>query len=397
MRILFVTPATPLAENYSGAASRYRQNFLALHRLGHELHGVRIDTAAALAELNQHIDPVEAYAAEWHPIAIDMPPSPNGRLRRLWLSATQPQRYELPRVAVIADALAPVINSAKPDLIWVENLELAAAMITLDSSIHWIYSQHDLAFRVRRIRQGALSLADRWWLLTLQRAEAAVIRQTPQILAGSATDGERSRQLGARSVHVIPMGYDPTPSAGGCASNDVRIIHLGSLETTANRVGLEAYLRRAHPHLTAPPPLWIIGDNRRIKPALAALLEAADAVQTGFTADLSSVLRPFDITIIPYEHDSGYRTKLPLLFSYGQVVVTTRAAIAGTLLPGMADVCVICDTLEAFPAAINALAADSDRRQQIGAAARAYFAEHFTHDALLDHYRRMLAAMEPRA
>jgi glycosyltransferase involved in cell wall biosynthesis len=175
---------------------------------------------------------------------------------------------------------------------------------------------------------------------------------------------------------------------------------VGSLETTANRVGLEAYLRKVHSHVMMAcrekglePQLWIIGDASRVKEPLAGLLHRSNAVLKGFMPDLSSVLRAFDLTILPYEHDSGYRTKLPLLFSYAQVVVSTRAAVAGTRLEGLQEVCVLLDRLEEFPDAIARLAADSAERERLGRAARAFFERHFTHEVVRDQYRIVIESI----
>jgi glycosyltransferase involved in cell wall biosynthesis len=187
------------------------------------------------------------------------------------------------------------------------------------------------------------------------------------------------------------------PAPDQPAQSPPYIVHLGSVETTANRVGLEAYLRRIHPQLVANgvrARLRIIGDHSRLRDPLKTLLPEANAELLGFVADLKTALRPFDIAILPYEHDSGYRTKLPLLFNHAQAVVATRAAITGMQIPGLEEACVVVERLEDFIPAIIHLANAPDDREQLGCTAYEFFCRHFTIDAVLDDYRVLLQAMQ---
>lgn len=401
-RILFIFPAAPLTANYSGAASRYAQNFASLCELHDEVHVARVGTQAmfdAFAEVERTSDEAQgakAAAASWHDLVYAPPPPSSGRLNVLVQTALDPVDYVFPEAAPIAQQIAPVIDALQPDMLWVEHIEPAAAMARLKPAMLWVFSNHDLAHRIRKIRSGgASSLRDQWLNATLQRAEKSVLLAADVVVSGSVTDCERLREMGHSRVYPVPMAYKTVPDVdlSGSAGADLRITHLGSLETTANRVGLEAYLRKVHPKIK-DAELRIIGDASKVKDPLKSLLTEANANLLGFVPDLADALRPFDISILPYEHDSGYRTKLPVLLSYGQVVVSTCAAVAGTQVAGLDDVCVLLDTLDEFPAAINKLAADPAARERLGRAARDFYEAHFTFTGMLDHYRTIFAGVK---
>jgi glycosyltransferase involved in cell wall biosynthesis len=399
MRILFLMPALPLVANHSGAASRFLQNFLALHRLGHAVTLVRAGTDQAFRRAAAESDGAQVLAEIRLDLTLDSAQANDSRVARLWRGAANPVQHEYPMARRLGNELQKIIYQTKPDLIWVETTELAAPILTLNPTVPWVLSHHDLQYRIRQIRYGARTWQDRWLIEVSRRAEQKVINSAPNILTGSATDAERLRALGAQRISVIPMSYEATPALDGLRAVDMHIVHLGSLETTANRVGLEAYLRRAHPQLMAScrAELLIIGDASRVKEPLTRLLNEAGAILKGYVADLGAALRPYDVAILPYEHDSGYRTKLPLLFSYSQVVVTTRAAVAGTQISGLADVCIILDRLEDFPEAIARLANQPAERERLGRAARAFFERHFTYETVLGHYRTLLDSIPESA
>ena len=72
--------------------------------------------------------------------------------------------------------------------------------------------------------------------------------------------------------------------------------------------------------------LEVVGDLTGASLELQQHLRSVKCV--GFVKDLRSVLRPFDIHIIPWEHNTGQRTRLPLALAMSQVVVSTKAAVA---------------------------------------------------------------------
>jgi glycosyltransferase involved in cell wall biosynthesis len=104
-------------------------------------------------------------------------------------------------------------------------------------------------------------------------------------------------------------------------------------------------------------------------------------------------MNPFDIVIIPYEHDTGMRTKLPLFFNYAQVVVATEASVAGSpeIKPG--ENCIILPGLEGFPEALIKLSQDAGLREKIGQHARETFESEFVLENQLPIYKQLISHM----
>jgi len=405
-RLVFVYPDAPLTANYSGAASRYAQNFHALRQLCSEIHVLRVHSDEALPirhseEVTDEAQSAQKSATSWQEIDCVLSGHKQGRWQRLITSLIDPLHSEFPAASVLAQQLRQKLEAQSPDILWIEDALPAAASSLLCPAVGWTYSHLDILHRVRRIRAAHLSYSARWSLKMCRRAEISVARAAPQIVTGSATDGERLRVMGCKRVAVLGMAYDKgmPSSETSCPAEDVRIVHIGSLETTANRVGLTAYLQKAHRAVVTAcrqkgkyPQLWVIGDATRIKEPLAHLLQEANAIVCGFVPDLSQVLRPFDISILPYEHDTGYRTKLPLLLKHEQVVVATRASIISSLTDGLENACLLHDHLEGFAATIANLAIQPDERKAIGRKARMFFEQKCTMEAIRPQYERLILA-----
>lgn len=390
-RVLWVMPPVVLDTNISGAASRYLQNLRMLHELEVQVTGVRVGHNPELDAIDISPGQGTMLIHQWYEVRLPYLKK-RSRLTMLRQILLDPVRWEYPQSETVGAALTRICGEVNPDLIWVEGIDLAAAVNRIPFRT-WLYSETDIAYRVRSIRMGAQqSLTERWLLRACERAERHILKAAPQVLTGSSSDAHKMRQMGAKRVTVIPITYDPIPPISAPFAQSPRIVHLGSLETTANRVGLESYLRKVHPAVREKNDLelHIIGDASRVKPPLSDLLRQAGATLAGYAPDLGAALRPGDLAILPYEHDTGYRTKLPLLLAYGQVVISTRAAIAGSMLPGLENVCLIVDRVEDFPPIIIRLAGDESERKRRSEAGRAFFESHLTHPCVLDSYRNLL-------
>jgi hypothetical protein len=235
-----------------------------------------------------------------------------------------------------------------------------------------------------------------------REAEKKISRTAHQVVTGSSTEAVRLKEMGCPKVTVIPMviGAFPEIDLEGQPSPDVRVVHLGSLETTANREGLSAYLSKAHAQALklcagggTSVELLVVGDTSRLKSPLRELLLQENIVLAGYVPDLTFVLRPYDIAILPYTHDSGYRTKLPLLMGHAQVTVATRAAVAGSLMPGLESACILLERVEQFPEKIAWLSAHPEERVQLGRASYAFCHKQLSMSAVAPRYGQLVSQM----
>lgn len=398
-RLLFIVPGTPLAFNHSGAASRYTQNFLALQSLGEEIHVLRFHTTGRLQAtldfeiLSETVQKVRRSAASWQDIELAENYTSN-RLESLHRAFFDPLTAEFPQHKFLARAIWKCIDSLDPSLLWAEHSDAAAAVWSMCPSIPWVYSQTDMRYLIRSIRKTKSDLHQAVYDVLARNIEHQVNKGANMIITGSFTEKKRLEETGARNVKMIPMihhnfpGLDPDfPPLP-----DVQLIHLGALETTANRQGLISYLSQAHPYVLEQTDvtLMIVGDASRIKSPLSKLLLQPRIICTGYIPDLATVLRPYDIAILPYPHDSGYRTKLPLLMGHAQAIVATRKAVVGSLLPGLDQVCILVERIEDFPQKIAWLAAHPEERKRIGLAGRAFAEQHFSANAVQPLYADLM-------
>ncbi len=403
-RILFILPGMPLAFNHSGGASRAAQNFLALHSLGHEVHILRFHSpgrSRATFDFENASEAAQTFrqrAASWQEVELpeNGPRSRVDWLRRIFLA---PTLHEFPQHPMLANAIRVRMDATtQPDLLWAEHSDAAAGVWYLRPNLPWVYAQTDMRYLIRSIRKSSQNLTDRVADLAGRRAEASVIHAASLVVTGSRQEQLRLHEAGARAVCVIPMVSQsfPTLDLTSAPAPDLRLVHLGALETTANRHGLTAYLTLAHSAALkqADFTLRVVGDVSGVKPPLSDLLCQPGVVCTGYVPDLTTTLRPFDVSILPYTRDSGYRTKLPLLMGHAQVILATQAAVAGSLQPGLDQVCVLVERVEDFPAKIAWLAANATERKRLGLAARAFAAEHFSVEAVRSLYVSLLGRLQ---
>jgi hypothetical protein len=408
---LFIFGDSLLASNYSGAASRALQNFQALRELCDELHVLRLCSPNRYSKLmafeQNSLEGQEAKgrATSWEDLRLDTRVPRRSYLQLFLESLLAPMRFEYPNLAANSRQLGERISALGPDFLWVEHSDLAALVQNLDLNIPWVYSHLDILHHIRQIRYPARSFRDRWFLWVCERVEKQIDRAPTAIVTASSVEArwlKRARQgAAARHVFMVPMAYQGEPTLiGRSSSSQVRIIHLGSLETTANRVGLTGYLEKVHESLASSLrecglscELWVIGDTSSAKPYLMDLLRHSGAIMPGYVGDLQSIFRPYDIAILPYEFDSGFRTKLPLFFKFYQVVVATRKSVAGTDLEGLENVCVLTDTVKDFIPVIRDLVRDHRKRMRLAWKAADFYRNCFRFDTVLPLYQQVLELM----
>ncbi len=104
-------------------------------------------------------------------------------------------------------------------------------------------------------------------------------------------------------------------------------------------------------------------------------------------------MRPYDLHIIPWEYSTAQRTRLPMAFNLGQVVVAVRAGVAG--FPEVIDGenCRLVDRLDQMGSVIKELLRDPEQRERLGNAARRTFERYFTRHALLPRYETVITSV----
>ncbi len=413
MKCLFVFQNHPPSFSYSGAASRTAMDFASLAALGLELHVVRFlsntarpDVAAHESARTGETADIRARAASWVDVDYTGTRRTHRLVARVVRSVRDPAAAAEPEVVRLAGVVRERFGALAPELVWSVGPLSGWIVGRAGPTVPWSATLTDWRFRLVRLRDRGAGwkgrAVTRWTSWTLRRADVDFLGASTTAVTGSTLQAEDMRAFGARAVHVIPQGYpdelgetDPSPPPG-----PPRIVHFGSLETTSNWLGMEAYLDRAHPALRgrldaagAEAPLWVVGDLRRARPEVRRKLEAAGALCPGFVQDLGEAMRPFDVSIIPYEFPTGLRSKVPLLFSRAQAVVATEAAVGGMPELQGGDNCVLVRSVDEFPDAVGGLIERPDERVRLGRAARATFEREFRLESQRERYRAVLEGL----
>jgi glycosyltransferase involved in cell wall biosynthesis len=344
-------------------------------------------------------DRVNGWCISCHFIQIHRIIRQSAPLKHLWLLLKDPVSYFFPVSQETISNLQKVILNVNPNLIWAEHLSPALLALKSTNDFPIIYSHHDWEWLIGWHRRNAenrnifKSIFSTW--LT-KRIEDNLVRQVSGCVSASSTEKDQIMKLGAKNSAYFPTTYfpveqlfDPMP-----LNNSARIVHLGGMKTTANRVGLQRFLDITWPlickNLMSPPELWVIGTLEGASVSLLNKIKQAGAVCTGFVYDLSPVLRPYDIHIIPWEHNTGTRTRIPLALNYSQVLVSTKTAAA--CLPELANGidCILVDDLYSMGKEILVLLSDQTRRKRIGQEGRNTFKENFVRDAIQPRFNKFI-------
>jgi len=302
-----------------------------------------------------------------------------------------------------------IVRQVQPDLIWAENLVPAVLADRSRSGVPIIYGHHDWIWRVIGLNQGKRGRTWGFKITSrlLKGVEESLVRRVRACVTSSAHEAAQVRGLSSGLAAHFPLTYDPVALAGveiepcntvplNTTSSSARVVHLGGMKTVANRIGLERFVDVVQPSLSASDgtaELWVVGSLDGIPDTLVPKLRQTGITCTGFVPDLGSVLRPHDVQVVPWEHATGYRSRIPLLLNYAQVVVSTRAAVTGLPELSSGENCVLVEDLEEMGPAVLELLAAEPRRRKLGCAARATSLEHFTREAVQPRFDRFLAEL----
>lgn len=404
-RCLFVIEDTiPLTPNFSGGASALAYShfqLLANARVELSLLVLANDSEQSLFETYKSRYPnewqyVQSQCRDWDIITIERDSRQNRPLRNMLDQIMDPSSPYGRISQKTRTKIKQLLDSTKPDFIWASDLGPSSIFAYNFPDTKVIYAHYDWKWKIKHHRRGRDGDTDLRWLVKrslTRRHEESLVRKVAYSVTGSYTEAQEIERLGGHAVY-FPTLY--TPQEFPAITFDIskpRIVHLGGMQTTANRLGLRRFSQVVWPILTngesSLPDLWVIG---QLDGADAALQEWLDvnATCTGFVADLDDVMRPYDIHIVPWEYDTGTRTRIPLALSYGQVLVSTRASAA--CLPELKhnENAILVDNLEKMAWEIHDLLRNEDRRKHLGRSAYQVFINHYTQPALQPRFNEFI-------
>lgn len=335
---------------------------------------------------------VDALIAAGHEIALVAPVDPDAPAglpafatcvsarRRSWLAAAldavrhgQALTVARHRSAEVADAVAHLIDTWRPDVVHAEQLQAFANVPARDVPLvlRMQNVESSLWQQVAQARRSARWLAPE--ARRLRRDEARAIATAARTVALTARDAKALREIGGRDVDALAPPFPTSLPAAPPVRGEPAVALSGSAGWWPNRQGTRWFLDGAMPHLRRLCPgvrVHVYG-GERVECEGVEWHRAPDDAQDAFPAGA--------IAAVPLLIGSGIRMRILEAWARGLPVVATPVAAAGLDVVAGREL-LVADTPAAFAQAIAEAAADAALRAQLVEAGRAYLAAH--HDPL---------------
>lgn len=281
------------------------------------------------------------------------------------------------------------------DLVWAEWRWAGLWAGFSNLSIPVIYAHHDWEFKLAKLRKKG-NLLQKFHTFQKKRVEYKLVKSVSACISGSNTEALEIEKLSNKKALYIPTTYKDM-IVQLQVNDKPNIIHLGGMGTTANRLGLERFLDVCWDSIKKENPtikLIIIGGLSEAPASLLKKLKDTNIECLGFVKELSDVLHPQDIHIIPWEFNTGTRTRLPLIFNYEQVLVGTKASVEAFPEVWDKENSLLCDTLEEMTSKINLILSDKSARQRISKKGKETFLKSFTVENRVQELKKYLENLE---
>ena len=389
---LFVVYDRVLAVDGPGGGSAAQYSRLrSLAELGHDVHlwhyaysVGRVAFDNYYANHREQWDDVQSLCASVELSTYPDEPSLVARIANRALNTTRTGWIANPVVRFnVARDYERLLDRFGPDLVWAENVG-PGQVTTLRDRAPIVYSHHDWRSRLRADPHAEQSTTVRQ-----QREEERIARAADAVVSGSAVECADLEHVGCTNVHYLPVAYAERSVGEPDVVRAPGIVHLGSLSTTASRVGLGAFVDKVVPHLGKSSDLvTVIGDTSAAPTALASALRHVRCL--GFVDDLSSVLLPYDIHVIPWDQPTGQRTRAVAAMQHRQVIVAVSAGVA--CFPELEDGvnCRLVARVDDMAPVILELLGDIAQRRALGNGAAATYDRSFTIEALRSRYATVI-------
>jgi glycosyltransferase involved in cell wall biosynthesis len=380
------------------------QNFCALTELGHEVH------LAVLGPRTDNLDPdVRQRAAKVHFIEPRETPALLRPVERMLNPETFSLRF--PQAHGFADALAALAKETAPDLIWADSTFTLSFAPRRDYPV--VFGNYDFLFKLKAVRrdtQRRVSLADlrdpralrrrfvrrpdAYSMSALEKFELKITSEAAHVMCVSASEADYCRAHGIAATHIPIVGPTIPKPMLEVPDRAPRFFLFGN-HNTAHAAALSEIRRSLWPalerrgvrlewHQIGKAPGRADDDWRWME-------QTFDHVH-GFVADLGDVFGLGDVSVVPYRHDTGFRTKFTVAAGYGVISAgyTETYLCAPEFKPG--HDCISERDAEGLAQAFARVVSDREWRKSLGLAARKLYEREFTFEAQLPRYAAIVEA-----
>jgi glycosyltransferase involved in cell wall biosynthesis len=298
-------------------------------------------------------------------------------------------------------ALIALLQQQEFDIIQLESLFLTpyVALIRKYSKAQVVIRQHNVEFKIwERLAEKEKNPFRKWYLNLLTRRlkafELTHLNDYDLLLPISGVDARLLEHLGCKKpIFIHPFGIDTdTIPYLPAATAPMSLYHIGSMDWLPNQEGIHYFLEQIMPKITKALPdlqLYLAGRNM---PAYYFTNHWKNVVVLGEVADALAFERDKSVLVVPLLSGGGVRIKIFQAMAMGKTVITTSVGAEGIeARPG--EELIIAETPQDFVSAIRGLAAQPERLQTIGAAARHLMETRYNRKklmtALLERYAQL--------
>lgn len=391
---LFIVNASKISPNENGGASVYYSHLELLFLAGYQIRLLACSwddkpfNPADYDEIKSYVKKIEFYKP------IQQRPKQN--LNRIWNAIFNPAVFEyyfLNSQNIVF--LKSVVSQNKIDFVWAEWRWAAIWAQGSKLQIPIIYAHHDWEYKLAHLRKKP-NLNKRFHTFQKKRIEMQLVKAVTACVSGSVTEAQEIERISHHKALYLPTTY-PKIKVTLKPKAKPEIVHLGGMGTTANRMGLERFLDVCWQSIKKEIPdiqLKVIGSLNNAQATLLKKLKDNHIQCLGFVENLELVLYPEDIHIIPWEYNTGTRTRIPQVFNYQQVLVATKASVACCPELINDENCVLCADLTDMTNQIINLYKNPKKMTILAQQAKQTFDKYFTSKNQVNHLKSFLKTIK---
>ncbi|WP_158838000.1 glycosyltransferase [Polaribacter sp. L3A8] len=399
--ILYITTDLLFLKNsFSGGAVVQKSHLSILLGLGYTIKILYVNTASFSNNKPQFISKNKTIFFENHPILVDeltlsLFDEKINFLRKIAKIICSPTAYYYKFINDQNNSfLNKYIEENNFHFVWAQ--WYYAGLLAVNLNITSFYVHHDWQYKLMKFKNKK-SFKTSIITFSKKRIENKLIKNVDAIISVSGSDNKQFNELKYNSIY-LPVTYNFNYIKKSTAKSTASLVHLGSLNTTANRVGLKNFLLTCWPSIKKQLPnvlLEIIGQMPDNDSKLIELLHKDKNIKVhGFVEDLTAVMHPYDIHLIPWNQDTGVRTRIPLIFYNKQCLVAMKNGVGGTAEITNNFNAILSDNWADYAKSIIKCYNDTDFRKELSNNGFNSYQENFSHESQFVRVKNFILKMK---
>jgi len=389
-KIGFIVNADKISSNAHGGASVLYSHLELLYKAGFEVVLLTVLWNEQYTYQEEDYEEILPFIKEIHQYKAQIE-TPKKGISRLKNALFNPAKFEYYFINQQNNQfLQQFVKEKQIDIIIAEWRWAAIWSWQSKLTIPVIYSHHDWEYKLAILRSKP-TINKRFHTFQKKRVELKMVKEVATCISGSATETAEIEAISGKKALYVPTTYATiTPKLS--PNKTPNLVHLGGMGTTANRLGLERFLEVCWDGIKKEIPdiqLKIIGNIKRAQPSLQQKLQDKNIECLGFVKELDSVMHPQDIHIVPWEYNTGTRTRIPVVLNYEQVLVATKASVQ--CYPEITSKnSILCDDLSQMTQEIINLYSNKERLYLLAKNGKETFAKTFTTESQVEKFKDFL-------